>query len=406
MSALEVRGRVRLKPTEDERIRKGHVWIYDNEIASVDVPEGASGGAGLVGDGDLVWVEDARGRNLGTGFIDRQSVIRVRLLTRGGKRVFSPEEADALLQNAFERREHLEVDCVRLVNAEGDYLPGLVIDRYGGVVVIQPNIPAWERADWQSRLVHACNSLLSPRALFVKGPAGMRLAGENSGNRAVAAGDPDTTVIVREAGLEVEVDVLNGQKTGFYIDQRENRKSVLPFVPGKRVLDCFCYTGVWSSMCAAGGAREVTGVDSSESAIGLARANAARNGLRAAARFVGADVFDYLPGLSEAREKYDLIILDPPSLARTRRQVAGAMRGYIHLNKVAMGLLNPGGILVTCSCSYHMTRERFLEMLRHTSALVRKRVSVMRIGGQPEDHPSLLGVPETDYLKCVTLRLE
>jgi 23S rRNA (cytosine1962-C5)-methyltransferase len=406
MSASDVRGRVKLKPSEDERIRNGHVWIYDNEIASVYAPEGAAGGGGVPRDGDLVWVEDAGGRKLGTGFIDRQSVISVRLLTRGGKKIFGPGDVDALLQNSFQRRMHLDLDCVRLVNAEGDYLPGLVIDRYGGVVVIQPKIPAWNGEQWEPPIVNAGARLLSPRTLFIKGAADMIRVDETGRHSTVARGDPDTTVIVREGGLEVEVDILDGQKTGFYIDQRENRKSTLPHVSGKRVLDCFCYSGVWSCMCAAHGAREVTGVDSSEPAIVLARGNAARNGLRETVSFVGADVFDYLPGLAGAREKYDIIILDPPSLARTRKQVAGAMRGYIHLNKVAMGLLNPGGILVTCSCSYHMTRERFLEMLRHTSTLVRKRVSVMRIGGQPEDHPSLLGVPETDYLKCVSLRVE
>jgi 23S rRNA (cytosine1962-C5)-methyltransferase len=406
MSAPQARDRVRLKPSEDERIRKGHVWVYDNEIASVYAPAGAGGADGVPEDGALVWVEDAGGRNLGTGFFDLQSVIRVRLLTRGSKKVFGRSDAGALLENSFEHRKSLDLDCVRLVNAEGDYLPGLVVDRYGGVVVIQPKIPAWKGDEWESAVVSACNRILSPRTLFIKGAADMRRVDETGGYAEVAAGEPGTRVTVREAGIEMEVDVLGGQKTGFYIDQRENRKSVLAHVRGVRVLDCFCYTGIWSCMCAAHGAREVAGVDSSEGAIGLARANASRNGLQAAVRFAVADVFDYLPGLAGAREKYDIIILDPPSLARTRKQVAGAMRGYIHLNKVAMGLLNPGGILVTCSCSYHMTRERFLDMLRHTSTLVRKRVSVMRIGGQPEDHPSLLGVPETDYLKCVTLRVE
>jgi len=391
-------GTVRLKPAEEERIRGGHVWVYDNEIARVD---------GDPQDGAIVWVEDDRGRKVGTGFIDRQSVIAVRLLTRGSRRVFTAGDVDGLLAAAISRREHLESECLRLVNAEGDYMPGLVIDRYYDAVVVQAGLAGWRRADMNAAVLEGIRNRLGPRLLVYKEASGtFRVEGHPPEHVPFGEGDPDARVSVREAGLEISVDLVGGQKTGFYIDQRENRKSSLPYVRGARVLDCFCYSGIWSCMCAAAGAAEVTGVDSSEAALALAGANAGRNGLTQTVKFTGADVFDYLPGLARAREKYDVIILDPPSLARTRKQVAGAMRGYIHINKVAMGLLRPGGILVTCSCSHHMTRERFMEMLRHTSGLVRRQVSVMRVGGQPEDHPSLLGAPETDYLKCVTLRIE
>ena len=396
MAAIE--GHVRLKPAKDERIRNGHVWVYDNEIAKVE---------GGPRSGGLVWIEDDRGRKLGTGFYAGQSVIAVRLLTRGAKSGFGPDEISARLAGALAKRKPLDFDCLRLVNAEGDYLPGLVIDRYGGAVVIQPKIVAWELPEWEDQIIQSVTRHLKPASTLVKRASGTERAGAApAAGGQVREGDPDTGAIVREGGLEIEVDIAGGHKTGFYIDQRENRKSLLPFVAGKRVLDCFCYSGAWSCMCAAAGAEEVTGVDSSQAAVGLARANAERTGLAGKTSFVAADVFDYLPEAARSLEKYDVIILDPPSLARTRKQVAGAMRGYIHINKVAMGLLRPGGILVTCSCSYHMTRERFMEMLRHTSTLVRKQVSVMRTGGQPEDHPSLLGVPETDYLKCVTLRVE
>ncbi|MGD9401195.1 MAG: class I SAM-dependent rRNA methyltransferase [bacterium] len=391
-------GTVRLKATEDERIRGGHVWVYDNEIAGVE---------GDPADGAVVWVEDHRGRKLGTGFIDRQSVIAVRLLTRGSKRVFSAGDVEGLLAAAFGRRGSLRHDCLRLVNAEGDYMPGLIVDRYGDAVVVQAGLEGWKRTDVSAAVLGGITRLLSPRLLLFKQASGTsRVEGSPPACSPIEDGDPDATVWVREADLEVKVDLVSGQKTGFYIDQRENRKSILPYVDGARVLDCFCYSGIWSCMCAAAGADEVTGVDSSAPALALGRANAERNGLADRVGFEEADVFDYLPGLARAREKYDVIILDPPSLARTRKQVAGAMRGYIHINKVAMGLLRPGGILVTCSCSHHMTRERFMEMLRHTSGLVRRQASVMRVGGQPEDHISLLGAPETDYLKCVSLRIE
>ncbi len=396
MTMPEAEGSVRLKPTEDERIRRGHVWVYANEVARI---EGAPPG------GAVVWVEDDRGRKLGTGFFDGDSQIAVRLLTRGAASVFSASDVTRLLAAAFERRRPLAFDCVRLVNAEGDYMPGLVMDRYGDTVVVQPKIPGWKRDDMTAAIAAAVARLAKPRAVLWRDASGAARLDGSPPARTPVEGDA-AAVVVREGGLEFEVDLAAGQKTGFYIDQRDNRKSILPYVPGMRVLDCFCYSGAWSCMCAAGGAGGVTGVDSSEAALGLARANAERNALAAGVDFVAADVFDYLPTLGRAGEKYDIIILDPPSLARTRKQVAGAMRGYIHINKTAMGLLRPGGILVTCSCSHHMTRERFMEMLRHTATLVKKRASVMRIGGQPEDHPSLLGAPETDYLKCVTLRVE
>lgn len=397
-------GRVRLKPAEDERIRKGHVWVYDNEIAAVD---------GEPPDGSVVWVEDDRGRKLGTGFIDIKSAIRVRLLTRGGRREFGAEDAEALLERAFARRGIFDPEAVRLVNSEGDLMPGLIMDRYGAVTVIQPRVSGWMRPDMISVITGTAERVLRPAVILIRDEDGLRkVEGAPPEYSPVGADDDDARVVINDTSLDVEVDLLGGHKTGYYIDQRENRRSVLPFVCGKRVLDCFCYSGAWSCMCAAGppgcggGAAEVTGVDSSAAALALARANSERNGLGDIVTFQEADVFDYLPGMAAAKEKYDIIILDPPSLARTRKQVAGAMRGYIHINKVAMGLLRPGGILVTCSCSHHMTRERFMEMLRHTSSLVRRQVSVLRIGGQPGDHPALLGVPETDYLKCVTLRVE
>ncbi len=395
MPAIE--GRVRLRPDEDQRLRDGHVWVYDNEIAGID---------GGPESGSVVWVEDAGGRKLGTGFYAGRSVIAVRLLTRGARPQFSADTASERLARAFARRRPLSFDCLRLVNAEGDHLPGLVVDRYADVVVVQPRISAWEKPEWENTVIQAVNRDLKPRSVLIKSTSGVSRVEAGGERPPLEEGDPDARVVVQEGGLEIEVDILNGHKTGFYIDQRENRRSILPYVAGKSVLDCFCYSGAWSCQCAAAGAARVTGVDSSDAAVGLARANAARNGLEERVNFVEADVFDYLPGLAAKKEKFDVIILDPPSLARTRKQVAGAMRGYIHINKVAMGLLGPGGILVTCSCSHHMTRERFLEMLRHTSTLVRKQVSVMRTGGQPEDHNSLLGAPETDYLKCVTLRIE
>jgi 23S rRNA (cytosine1962-C5)-methyltransferase len=394
---FEVKGWVSLAAGEDARLRGGHLWVFSNEIAHA---------GGDFAEGDLVWVQDASSRKIGTGFVNRASKIGVRLLTRGAAVPFSDEIFRARLAAAIARRAHLKHDAVRLVNAEGDLLPGLVVDSYAGALVVQTQTLGWElRRDF---VVAELVAALGPKAVVLKNDSLSREAegleryatvvSGRLGNGAASGG-----LVIREQGLDLGVDVLGGQKTGFYIDQRENRKLVLPMVQGRSVLDCFSYTGAWSVMCARAGASEVVGLDASEAAVAMAKENARRNGVEAATTFRVADVFDELPRLAAAKAKFDVVILDPPSLAKTRRALAGAVRGYIHLNKVALGLLKPGGLLATCSCSHHISRDGFRETLRTAASLARKQAAVIGAGGQPEDHPSLLGVPESDYLKCFLL---
>ncbi|MFH1219096.1 MAG: class I SAM-dependent rRNA methyltransferase [Candidatus Eisenbacteria bacterium] len=393
---FDVKGWVRLAEGEDQRLRDGHLWIYSNEIAEA---------GGDFADGDLVWAKDAAGRTLGSGFVNRNSKIAVRLLTRGAKESFGGESLRARLAAAIDRRRHLACDAKRLVNAEADLLPGLVVDAYGDVAVVQTQLLGWEiRRD---AVLDVIAALLKPTAIVLKNDSGSRDAEGLERYSTLARGTLAGPVVIPENGLSLEVDVVWGQKTGFYIDQRENRKMVLPFVPGRRVLDCFCYTGAWSLACARGGAAEVLGLDSSRPAIELARRNLERNperdGRSSSVRFAVADVFDELPRLAAAKEKFDIVILDPPSLTRNRKGLSGAERGYVHLNKLALGLLSPGGYLVTCSCSHHVSGDAFRDMLKTAASLARKQVMVLGRGGQPEDHPSLLGLPETDYLKSFLL---
>jgi 23S rRNA (cytosine1962-C5)-methyltransferase len=395
---FQVRGWVRLAAGEDQRLRDGHLWVYSNEVAE-------SGGD--FEDGDVVAVEDSSRRRIGTGLVNRASKIMVRLLTRGSSETFSEATLLARLRQAIARRAHLGLDVVRLVNAEGDLLPGLVVDRYGGVVVIQTRILGWERRRDAvvDAVIDAVESLVAPAAVVLKNDSISRKAEGLESYCLVARGSLEGNVVVSEGGLNLEIDVLKGQKTGFYIDQRDNRRLVLPFVGGKRVLDCFCYTGAWSLACAKAGAREVLGLDSSEPAVELARRNAERNGLAEAARFEVCDVFDRLAEVASRKDKFDVVILDPPSLARTRRAVPHAERGYVHLNRLALGLLSPSGLVATCSCSHHVSGDGFQEMLRSAAALARKQVAVLASGAQPPDHPWLLGLPETHYLKCLVLAL-
>jgi 23S rRNA (cytosine1962-C5)-methyltransferase len=400
---FEPKGWVKLAPGEDERLRDGHLWVYSNEITEAG-GEVAGTDAGALADGDIVRVRDAAGRELGAGFLNRASKIAVRLLWRGSAADFDSESLTRRLEAAIGRRRHLtsETDAaVRLVNAEADLLPGLVVDRYADVVVVQTQILGWEMR--REFLLDVLEKLLAPRAIVLKNDSPARGAEGLERYTVVARGRLEGNVAIVESGLRLEVDVLGGQKTGFYIDQRDNRRMVLPFVAGRRVLDCFCYTGAWSLLCARAGAAEVLGLDSSEPALALARSNAEANEVAGVARFEAADVFDHLVALATSKAKFDIVILDPPSLAKTKRALSGAERGYVHLNKIALGLLAPGGMVATCSCSHHVSTDAFREMLKAAAALARKQVGILGTGGQPADHPSLVGLPETNYLKCFLL---
>ncbi len=389
---FKVSGAVRLHKGEARRIRSGHLWIFKSEIASFE--EG-------IEPGDLVWVIDEHGRKLGVGAANPATVICVRLLTRGAKSEFTPKLLEERLIQAIGRRSHLGCDARRLVNAEGDLLPGLIVDIYKDVVVVQLQIAAWDRR-WEA-IVDILKRLLEPRAIVLRNDSKGRITEGLDTFTSIVFGRIDENVIIEESSIKVEVDVLKGNKTGYYIDQRDNRHMILPFVRNKKVLDCFCYTGTWSIMCARAGAGEVHGIDISRGAIELATRNARRNDVRI--NFEVGDVFDELPAIARREEKFDVIILDPPSLAARRRSLRGALRGYIHLNRLAMALLNPGGILLTCSCSHHVTQSLFDEILQQAASLVRRQIAVIARGGQPHDHPALLAMPETTYLKCLLLRL-
>jgi 23S rRNA (cytosine1962-C5)-methyltransferase len=392
---FDISGWVKLGKDEDHRIRNGHLWVYRSEIA-------ATGGSPAAG--DIVWVKDTAGRRLGLGTFNPNSVISVRLLGRGAKATFTRETFSDRLKTSIRRRAHLGFDARRLVNAEGDHLPGLIVDAYADVVVVQLQIACWEQR--KQLVIDELDRMLGPKAVVVRNESPARKLEGLDLYTEIARGTLTGHVPIREAALELEVDVLAGQKTGFYIDQRHNRRLCLPFVDGSRVLDCFCYTGAWSLMAARAGAGGVLGLDYSQAAVDLAERNARLNHLEPVATFRTADVFDSLPRLAADKEKFDIVILDPPSLARTKRAVAGAERGYVHLNRIAMGLIGAGGFLVTCSCSHHVTGEHFRRILQRSASLAKKRVAILRMGSQPEDHPSLLGLPESEYLKCLLLRVE
>lgn len=387
---------VTLRPHEEGRIKAGHPWVFSNEIA----PFGER--PPRFEPGELVRVADARGRLLGVGYYNPHTLIAARLMSREACEI-DRSFFEARLAAALRLRDrHLPgTSAYRLVFGEADGLPGLVVDRYNSVLVVQPLTAGMERL--LPPALEALEATLAPEGIVVRRDAGIRgLEGLPLAEPEVR-GRVDVPLVIEVNGLAFEVDPCRGQKTGFFFDQRMNHTRVDRLAPGARVLDAFCYSGAFGLRAAKAGAREVHFLDASAEALALARRNAERNGLADRCRFEQGDALDRLAALDAAGERYDLVILDPPAFARSRKQVAGARRGYREINRRAFRLLAPGGYLVTCSCSYHIDRETFRDLVRDAAADAGRTALVVETGGQAPDHPVLLGCPETDYLKCLVV---
>ena len=373
----------------EERLRSGHPWIYRSDVKAV----AASGG-------DRVVVQSARGgRPLGTAFFSDQSQIALRMLTRG-----DVDADDALIQKrirdavAFRRGLGIDATAYRLIHGEADLLPSIVADRYGDYVVVQT---LSQGADRLLPLVTATfQDMLQPRGILARNDPRTRSLEGLEQKVEVVAGDVPETIAVTENGVRYDVDVRHGQKTGLFLDQRENRAAARQYAHG-RLLDCFTYNGgfalTMAPMCS-----ETIAFDVSQDAIERVRKNATANGLSIDAR-VG-NVFDELRGLERLGEHFDTIVLDPPAFAKNKAAVANARAGYKEINLRAIKLLNPGGVLVTCSCSYNISEAQFAEIVYEAAVDALANVTVLEKRMQGRDHPVLLGVPETYYLKCFVLR--
>ncbi len=370
------------------RARSGHPWIYRSDIAE------ASGETG-----DVVRVMDRSGHFLGRAFYNPKSEITLRIATREDEEM---NEAffSACIERAKAYRESLNIDAdaYRLLHAEADGIPGLVVDRYGEHLVLQVGSAAVEhRLDW---IVATLEDLFAPAGILLRGDvAARRREGLATGVR-VLSGEVPSSVVVREGPVRYRAHLWTGQKTGSFLDQRENHLAAARYASG-RVLDVFAYTGGFA-LHTARVADSVEAVDASGDALEAARANAELNGLSNIA-FTQANAFDLLRERSDAGERYDVVILDPPAFAKTRRDLPAAIRAYKEINLRAMKLLAPGGVLVTCSCSYHFSRELMEETLRSAAADTGRAVRVREWRGQAQDHPEILTIPETRYLKCAIL---
>ncbi len=385
---------VTLKKGKGITIKKGGMWIYDNEIASV---------AGSFKNGDIVIVHDFDGYPLGKGFINQISKIRIRMLTRDIGQDIDNTFFIKRLENAWEyRKKTVDTDSCRIVFGEADYLPGIVIDKFADILVVQSLALGMDR--YKDLIVQGLKEILARdginiRGVYERSDAKVRLQEGMERVKGFIGGEFDTEVQIVENGVKYYVDVKEGQKTGFFLDQKYNRKAIRKLCKDAKVLDCFTHTGSFALNAAQAGAKSVLGIDSSGSGIAQAVRNAELNGLQGVAEFECADVFDKLPELEEAGEKFDVVILDPPAFTKSRNSVKNAVKGYREINLRAMKIVKDGGFLATCSCSHFMDYELFTKTIGQAAANVHKVLRQVEFRTQAPDHPILWEAGESYYLK-------
>ena len=381
-------------------VEQGHPWIYADEVIREE---------GQCENGSLVDAVSEKGKYLGTGFVSRESKIRVRLISRNANDRFDEAFWQRRIQYAWDYRKTVmagDISCCRVIFGEADGFPGLTVDRFSNILVTQTLSVGMEKI----------KPMLLPLLVQVLRQDGQKIDGiferndvairelegleQNKGWFDLGEPFPDTVTEICENGVYYRVDVENGQKTGFFLDQKYNRLAVARLAKGRRVLDCFTHTGSFALNAALGGAERVTAVDISASAIEMAKQNARRNGLTDRMDFLVADVFDLLPELAaKGKAPYDFIILDPPAFTKSRKTVDSAQRGYKEINMRALRLLPRGGYFATASCSHFMPSEQFVRMLRSAALDAGVELRQIEARQQAPDHPILWNVPETDYLK-------
>jgi 23S rRNA (cytosine1962-C5)-methyltransferase len=387
-----------LKPRSAGPLVRRHPWVLDSAIQRIE---------GTPADGDVVDLVSSRGEFVARGVFNSRSRIHVRLYTWAPDEKLDEAFWRRKLQTAWALRRRLGYDdpqqAARMVFSEGDGLSGLVVDRYGQFLVVQPT--ALAMAVRLAELLPMLVDLARPEGILLRTERDIVRAEGLEAPPGLRWGRlPEGPVLVRDHGIQYAVDLAGGQKTGLYLDQRENRPAAAGYFHGSRVLDVFCYTGGFALTAAASGAREVLGIDSSRRAVAEAQANAQRNAL-ANVRFEAGEAFAALAALGSAGERFDGVVLDPPRFARSRAAVPEALRAYHHLNRLALGLIVPGGILVTCSCSGHVGRQDFFRMLQGVARQGRRDLQVLESRGAAPDHPVAIVCPETEYLKCCICRV-
>jgi len=389
----EPTGKVIVKPEREDAVKRRHPWLFSGSVAKID---------GKVQPGDIVDVASQDGTWLARGFVNPQSEVPVRIATWNPDERLDEEWLWNRLQQAWQRRKQLgipdQTDAFRLVYAESDFLPGLIADCYADFVVVQIYTPAMDK--WRDLLTEFLMELLKPKGVFERSDFDTRLREKLLPRVGPIKGEPPPErVTITEHGLKFLVDVWHGHKTGFYLDQRENRLRSEPYLKGERVLNAFSYTGSFAVYALRAGAKHVINLDTSAEALRLAEENAAINGFAGAVQSLEGNAFQVLRKFRDAGEQFDAVILDPPRFAPTKATVPNALRGYKDINWLAMRLLKSGGFLVTFSCSGMVSPEMFQQVLFEAALDAKREVLIVERLSQSRDHPILLNFPESEYLK-------
>ena len=385
---------VTLKKGEGRTIKAGGMWIFDNEIESI---------MGSFTDGDIVVIHDFDGYPMGKGFINRNSKIEVRLLTRNSKQEIDGEFLKQRVKDAWEyRKKTVDISSCRVIFGEADFLPGLVIDKFSDVLVVESLALGIDR--FKLQIIDLLKEILAEDGIKIKGvyersDAKVRLNEGMERVKGFIGEEFDTNVEITENGVKYIVDVKDGQKTGFFLDQKYNRLAIQKLCRGARVLDCFTHTGSFALNAGIAGAREVIGVDASQLAVDQATENAKLNGLENVVSFRCEDVFELLPKLETEGEKFDVVILDPPAFTKSRSSIKNAIKGYREINLRAMKLVKNGGFLATCSCSHFMSYDLFTETINQAARNVHKRLRQVKFRTQAPEHPIPWAAAESYNLK-------
>ena len=385
---------VTLKKGEGRTIKSGGAWVFDNEIDTI---------TGRFKNGDLVTVHDFDGYPMGSGFINQNSKIRIRMMTRKADQEIDHAFLTMRVKNAWDyRKTTVDTSSCRIIFGEADFLPGLVIDKYEDILVVECLALGMEA--FKEEIVMILRELLAKDGITIRG-----VYERSDANERIKEGLPkvkgfigeefDTTVEILENGVHYLVDVANGQKTGFFLDQKYNRLAMQRICKGKKVLDCFTHMGTFALNAGIAGASDVTGLDISEYAVSQAEANARLNGLQNTVHFRCANVLDELPKLAAAGEKYDVVILDPPAFTKSREATKNAIKGYREINMKGLKLVKDGGYFATCSCSHFMTQELLAKTVKEAAKATHKRLRQVEFRTQAPDHPILWAADESYYLK-------
>lgn len=384
-----------LKKNEEKRIVAGHPWVYANEVYKID---------GKDKNGTLATVRDCNGRFIGRGFINHLSKIIVRIISRNEEEVIDETFFENRIRKAVDLRKKLGYDnCYRAVFAEADNLPGLIVDKYDDVLSVQ--ILSLGMEVNRDKIINALIKIFNPKGIYERSDVAVRKKEGLEEKKGVIYGDFDTKVVINENNIKMVVDVENGQKTGYFLDQKHNRYALRKYCKDATVLDCFCNSGGFSLNASYAGAKSVIACDISKTALDTVEENARLNGFTNVTTLLG-DVFEVLRTYKKDGQKFDVVVLDPPAFCKTAADVKNAYKGYKDINILGLKLVKDGGFLVTSSCSHYMTLNLFEKMLTESARESGRRVKILEMKIQSADHPSLIGEEESMYLKYFVLHVE